>query len=336
MWKTLSINKLNHALLKQKGLLKTVKPQRLTSNQLKLIQYSQFTILQSRFSSSIPKSPTNTTPEVAKTGIEESASTTQGILESEPLIKLLDPSNYSSLADPFIYFSEFFIDFIRIATGMPWAPTIIVFALIVRMLSIPSLRKRYELFWLRAYVKYLMHQDPNLKPHEFARENVRLIRDLKVTPFHIMRNYAATASICGAGLASVFFISKDLSFPIIHNTLKESSFIWIDNLSIMDPYMILPGISIVSTFLNMGQLRNVRTNIALLGMCGALFYLTYGFPAIFHLFWGVLNISSIIIKPYIRAISKVKAKVVVNNFEKKHASYFQKLKEINESKIKEK
>lgn len=317
MWRSVNITKINNALLRPKKQLKTSKSQHLTSKQIKFIQATQLSVLQTRFSSSTPKTPIES-PNVAETGIESVSTTSQGILDSEPLIRLLDPSNYNSIVDPLIYSSEFVLDFIRIATGMPWVPSIITFALLTRLLSVPLVTKRYHLIWLRSYIRYLMQKHSNLQPHEFVKQNVKLLKELKVTPLYILRNYLGSMSLYMTGFVSVYLISKELTYPIIYNTLKESSFFWVNNLSLMDPYMILPGLSVISIFLTMGQTKNMKFNVALLGLCGALFYLTYGLPAAVHIYWAVLNLSNFLIRPYVRVASKVKAKITIDEFEKKY------------------
>lgn len=316
MWRSIHLSINLNGIVNQKRFIKNIKPQK--TGILKICGKSHFSVIQYRFSSSIPK---DQIPNIDESGI---SNVTQGILDSEPLIKLLDPSQYNNFYDPIVYFSEFLLDSIRISTGMPWVPSIVSFALIIRLLSVPLLTRSFKYTICNFYFNRMKE---HINDEHKSKDVLDLLKkELKFTMIPRPIIIGAITSLYTVGFLGVGLLSFNTKFPIIYNGLKDTSFMWIDSLTMMDPYYILPCISILSTLFAY-SIKGI--SFKHIGVALTFFTLSYTLPSSIHLFWAALGLSHMIIEPYISHYSFEEFKRKVINVENKYPH----IKELNKTVI---
>ena len=87
-------------------------------------------------------------------------------------------------------------------------------------------------------------------------------------------------------------------FVVFRSTIElrmEPFWLWITDLSLQDPYMILPGLMALTMFIQQRmQLRDPRQKAMMYIMPLVMFFLFKSFPAGLILYWTLFNVLSVV------------------------------------------
>lgn len=166
---------------------------------------------------------------------------------------------------------------------------IVIFSIIVKILVFPLTKKFY------ASMHAMQELAPKMKeirekhkddPQKMNRKIMNLYKEHKVNPL---------GGCFPMLLQMPIFVAL---FTILRTTieLRGAPFVlWITDLSLKDPYLILPGLMSLSMLVQQrAQLSNPQQRMMAIMMPAVLFFMFKGFPAGLTLYWTLFNIFSIV------------------------------------------
>lgn len=166
---------------------------------------------------------------------------------------------------------------------------IVIFSILVKILVFPLTKKFY------ASMHAMQELAPKMKeirekhkddPQKMNRKIMNLYKEHKVNPL---------GGCFPMLLQMPIFVAL---FTILRTTieLRGAPFVlWITDLSLKDPYLILPGLMSLSMLVQQrAQLSNPQQRMMAIMMPAVLFFMFKGFPAGLTLYWTLFNIFSIV------------------------------------------
>lgn len=231
--------------------------------------------------------------------------------QSEPFLRLTDFAYYNYPWDPLIYSIQFVLDGVHIMTGLPWWGTIIGFAVLSRMAIAPLLVKQTRVTQIMTKIqpelnevrtKSLMNYKKDKAAGKKSSSGVmetsmamnKVFEKYGLTQFSVFKYTLPQAAILISCFVSLNLMSRDISMMNIQSGLKSGGLFWFHDLASMDPFFLLPVISMTTTaglILATPTVRRSPTVTALIvvGVSAVTLIFTYQLPAALHLFWIVSN-----------------------------------------------
>lgn len=199
------------------------------------------------------------------------------------------------------------LEYIHVQGGLPWWGSIIFVTLVLRTALLPIILKlqvhaaafsklRPEIARISDELKEARATKNYLKAHEKARELQSVFKDHNINPFKTMLMPLIQTPI----MISFFFAIRNLSYAHVPSFVNES-FFWIPQLSVPDPYYILPtaAAALIFTVMELGAEMGGAAQtpgVKLVGRALALgiIPMTYQFPCAIHLYWCTSSLYSLL------------------------------------------
>lgn len=236
--------------------------------------------------------------------------------QSDALLRLTDFAYYNYPWDPVIYSVQFLLDGIHISTGLPWWGSIIAFAFLARLSVTPLLIKQLRVSHImrkiqpeiaemrnRSLMKYKMDNAAGKKTSaggvlESTMELNKILAKYGLSQFSMFKYAMPQAALLISCFVSMNLMSRDITMMNIQMGLKTQGFLWFRDLTSMDPFFLLPTLSMISTaglLLVTPSTKRSKTTTAMIviGISVITLFFTYKFPAAIHLFWITSNSLSI-------------------------------------------
>lgn len=230
---------------------------------------------------------------------------------TEPIIPFAQLTFIQKLFLPYTYAVMYYLDFLT--NYFPWWGSIVITTLTCKIIFFPLLVKQ----------QIIGHKTHNLLPETqklqaeineclvsgdayntaFNRAKLKMLYDANGLS---MMSRLWPALIQAPMFMSLFFLLRRLSSEPLES-LTTGGFLWITNLSVPDPYYILPIITCTSLFALLelglgaegasgGPSSTMRPmgRWLMRGMPVVLFAIVYSFPAALNLFWATNNVFSLV------------------------------------------
>ncbi|KAL6254671.1 hypothetical protein P5V15_013978 [Pogonomyrmex californicus] len=213
---------------------------------------------------------------------------------------------------------QHFLEFMHIHLDMPWWMTIVIATTCARLLIFPLvIKSQKNMIKLTNHMPTIqsMHmkltEARNLGDHmESARVATDLMHYMKKNDVSFAKNFMAPLIQAPVFISFFLALKKMAGLPV--ESLKEGGFLWMQDLTVYDPYYIMPILTSVTMFITI-ELGTDGTNIHAMGMFRYVFRalpfiilpFMIHFPGTILTYWVSTNIisllqTSILKTPYVR------------------------------------